>query len=46
MEMNNNGPVIIIEDDLDDITGVVYRIDLTEKTGRFEQTSLPVPEIA
>lgn len=28
------------EDDLDDITGIVYRIELTKKTGRAEQTSL------
>ena len=28
------------EDDPDDITGIVYRIKLTKKTGRAEQTSL------
>lgn len=27
------------EDELDDITGIVYRIELTKKTGRAEQTS-------
>jgi uncharacterized protein len=28
-----------VEDDLNDITGVVYRIELKKKTGKLEQTS-------
>lgn len=32
------------EDELDDITGVIYRIALTKKTGRQEYTSTTIPE--
>ena len=31
--------------DLDDIDGVVYRITLVKKTGRFEHTPAPTPHI-
>jgi nitroimidazol reductase NimA-like FMN-containing flavoprotein (pyridoxamine 5'-phosphate oxidase superfamily) len=33
------------EHDLEEITGVVFRIKLTKKTGRFEQTSVPDPTL-
>lgn len=33
------------QDDLQDITGIIYRIALTKKTGRFEQTSFVPPDM-
>lgn len=33
------------ENDLEEITGVVFRINIIKKTGRFEQTSVPDPTV-
>lgn len=33
------------EEDLDEIVGVVFRINITKKTGKFEQTPVPDPTV-
>lgn len=33
------------EQDLEEITGVVFRINLAKKTGKFERTSIPDPSL-